>query len=68
MGPTFVRAGLAWDKEFDKLYTLWTKNGTIPNFKSRPIEELEMDSFVWSQRLSMSVATNLYKVSKTQLR
>jgi hypothetical protein len=67
-GAAFVRAGLSWDKEFDKLLNLLTKNGSIPNFKSRPIKELETDTFVWTRRLSMSVAISLYKVSETHLR
>lgn len=64
MKATLFKAGLAWDEEYAKLISLLTKNGSISDILSRPFNETKMDNFVWSQRLSMSIATNLYQVSK----
>jgi hypothetical protein len=68
MKAALFQTGLTWDEEFGKLTDLLTKNGTIPNYTSRPLQELQTDSFVWSQRLSMSIATSLYQVSETCFR
>jgi hypothetical protein len=67
MSDALFQTGLLWDTEFGKLVNLWTKNGTIPDFESRPENELERDGIVWAQRLSLSIATNLYKVGEIHL-